>query len=456
MDYDITIANLTRSYLELEAPDRFVPMGPLHIVSVLEEKGYSVEFRDYLTLRDNTANPTSTDNIVAFLEGSADLLGISCVGSMLPLILPALEILKKRHPNKTIIMGGIGPSEVARELLTAFPFLDIVVKGEGEITIVELMDYLSDPAGKDLDAVKGIVYRDRTGVHETAPRALIGDLDRIPFPAYYKLDFKDYSAVPLITSRGCPFRCTFCDTAPFWERQYRKRSIAKVMEEVDLLASRYGQKRLEVVDDTFPVDKERVLQFCARLKERHPDISWSSFSRVDTIDEEVMEAMAGSGCCLVLFGVDSGSDSILKQIHKKTTRQQVEQVIFRAANYFEVVTSLIWGFPFETMTDFYQTLELFRSVASVSSTTFLMALNPFALSDIYREYGDAIGFTEEWGRLVGGIENKSTLELIKRHPKIFPGFYYYQHADFEKKFKVVKDTGLINTFLSCRRLCSNA
>jgi anaerobic magnesium-protoporphyrin IX monomethyl ester cyclase len=452
---DITIANVTRSYVERETPDTFVPLGPLYIVSVLEKRGYRVDFRDYLTRSaSGVSDPTSPESIRAFLADSADILGISCVGSLLPAILLALERLKQAAPQKRVILGGIGASGVAEELLRAFPSVDIIVKGEGEATIVELADVLLK--GGDLDMVEGISFRRGDEVKTNPPRPRIKSLNGLPFPAYHRLDFDDYSVIPLTTSRGCPFACTFCDVAPFWGQQNRKRSLANVMKEIELLVEGCGQRRIELVDDTFTVDRRRVLRFCQLLKERGWGLSWSCFARIDTMDEEMMAAMADSGCELTFYGLESGSDRLLTKIRKTFTRQQAEQVVAQSVNYFQVMASLIWGFPFETMADFYETVDLFRTVSRKTATTYLFSLNPFPLSELYIWHGDTIEFNREWGRRLGGLDKGEIVELVKQHPRVFPGFYHYGQTDFEEKYRILKDAGLTNTFMSCFELCSDA
>ncbi len=451
---DITIANLTRSYVERETPDTFTPLGALYIVSVLEQAGYSVDFRDYLTRRvSGVPHPTAPESILAFLQDPADIVGISCVGSLLPSILLALKEFKELYPGKTLILGGIGASGAAEELLREFPFLDIIVKGEGENTIVELMDHLVN--GGSLDQVAGISYRGQGQIYSNPPRQRIAALDQIPFPAYHRIHFDDYSVIPLISSRGCPYRCAFCDVSPFWGRQNRKRSLENVMAEIELLYNRYGQRRIELVDDTFTISKDRVLRFCKQLKEKGWGINWSCFSRIDTIDQEMMAAMAESGCVLIFYGLESGSDQVLKKIHKSISRHQVEKVISESVKYFEVMVSMIWGFPFETMADFYETLDFFRRISRMTSTSYLFSLNPFPLSELYQQYGNTIDFNQDWASRMGGLEKEEIIDLVNRYPRIFPGFYHYTQEDFQEKYAVLKDAGLTNTFMSCLELCSD-
>ncbi len=452
---DITIVNLTRSYVERNTPDTFVPLGPLYITAALERAGFAVEFKDYLTRGTcvNEAGASLAESVFSFLQDCAPVLGISCVGSMLPAILVAIQRIKALHPEKTIILGGIGAAGVAEELLRDFPYVDIVVKGEGEETIVEVMECIK--AGKGFEAVHGISFRSRDRIVANKRRPWIRDLDRIPFPAYTQILFDDYSVIPIISSRGCPYQCAFCDVSPFWGRDNRKRSLDNVSVELELLIGKYGQQRIEFVDDTFTIDKDRVLRFCRLVRQKGWNLSWSCFARVDTIDEEMMENMALSGCVLVFFGLESGSDRVLKRIGKSIASEEAKRVVTRAARYFDVMISFIWGFPFETMEDFSGTLDSFRALSGISATSYLFALNPFPMSRLYREYGHAIEFDRDWGRRLGGLEDQEIRRLVKQYPRVFPGFYRYAHAGFRRKYAVLKEAGLLNTFQSCFELKSD-
>jgi radical SAM superfamily enzyme YgiQ (UPF0313 family) len=452
---DITIANVTRSYLERETPDTFVPLGPLYVAAAVEQAGFSVDFRDYLALGSLPAGEVaSVESVLNFLRKSAPVLGVSCVGSMLPVILLALERLKREEPEKKIILGGIGATGVAEQLLDAFPFVDVVVKGEGEETIVEVMRRLA--TGLGLEGVPGIGFRDGARIVDNRSRPWISELDHLPFPAYHHIRFEDYSVIPMISSRGCPFECSFCDVSPFWGRFNRKRGIDNVLEEMESVVSASCRQRIEFVDDTFTLDKRRVLEFCQRLEEMNWNVQWSCFARVGTIDEELMEAMAKSGCVLVFFGLESGSDWVLERIGKSMSRRQAEETVDLASGYFDVMVSFIWGFPFETLDDFFDTLDLFERVSEHASTTYMFALNPFPMSQLYREYGGNIEFSREWGRRLGGIKNKGICELVKRYPRIFPGFYRYAHEGFMKKYDILQQRGLLNTFQSCFELKSDS
>jgi anaerobic magnesium-protoporphyrin IX monomethyl ester cyclase len=188
--------------------DTTVPLGPLYIASVLEEAGCQVDFRDYqLTSYEN---PLTQKSITDFLSDSEDFLGIGCFFNALPFLLPSLEKIKSESPEKTIVLGGPGPSSVAEKLMEEFLFIDVVVKGEGEFTMKDLA--LDNP----LNQIKGIVYRSQGKVVSTPGRERIQNLDGLPYPDYTKIDLSKYTQAGVITARGCPYHCSFCEVAALW------------------------------------------------------------------------------------------------------------------------------------------------------------------------------------------------------------------------------------------------
>ena len=190
--------------------NREIPLGLLYLASALEGNEIKVELRDFQL--QPRVTPHSVKSLTSFLlDDSAPIIGISCLADTLPLVVSATAGVKNERPEKTIILGGPGPSGVAEELLKNFPWLDIVVHGEGEETIVELLPALR--AGT-LDKVKGISYRDNGLVVSNPQRSRNRSLDRLAYPAYHLLDWDQYGCASVVTARGCSYRCAFCDVAP--------------------------------------------------------------------------------------------------------------------------------------------------------------------------------------------------------------------------------------------------
>ena len=423
--------------------ERVVPLGTLYLTSVLEKNGYTVDFRDYQL--NKFENPYSIDSFLSFLKGSAKVIGIGCMFNLMPLVLLSLEKLKKDSPEKVVILGGPGPSGVPERILENFPSVNIIVRGEGEKTIVELMDSLDG----ELSNVRGICYRKEDRVIINAPQKRIENLDEVPFPAYHRIDFQDYTRVGIMTSRGCPYHCTFCEVAPLWGNLNYKRSVQNVLDELKVLRYKYKIKRICMNDDLFVLSKKRTLQFCRELREEDIDLHWDCLGRIDLMDEEIMDALSRSGCDGIQYGIESGNDAILKKINKGFTMAEAERVINKSTKYFDhVVCTFIWGFPFETMEDFYHTLFFISKIGQKGARSKLMLLSPAPLSQIYREYGYLIRFSNELiSDLVWkGYENwekKKIVKMIKAYPEIFPDFYYYHSANLNEKRALLKKVGLI-------------
>ena len=236
---DVTLINLNLLFVRYyDKVDRelHVPLGPLYLVRALEDTGYHVDFRDY---QCNTfEDPFASENIADYLEDSADIVGVSCMANLLPFTILALKDFKERYPNKTVILGGVGPAAVEEKVLQRFPWIDIIVKGEAEITFPELMQALL--AGQQPVGIPGVIYRDHGRIIRNPDRERITNLDRIPLPAFDRVDLSQYAGYGVVSSRGCPYRCTFCGVAPIWGHTAYHRSIDNIIHEIRILQDKAG------------------------------------------------------------------------------------------------------------------------------------------------------------------------------------------------------------------------
>lgn len=447
---DIDIINLSMPVGAGASKDKAVkviPIGPLYIVSFLENKGFSVGFRDYQL--NNYSDPFRTDNIFSFLSDSSDIIGIRSDSHLLPFLVYSVKLLKQRYPQKTVILGGPGPTSVARTLVKNFPFIDIVVKGEGEYTSLELMDCLKNR--RKLDSVGGIVFRAKDGsLRETPPRQRIKNLDELPFPAYQKLNPKDYQRVNIIASRGCPFSCLFCDVPPFWQHYNITRSIDNVVEEIKYFQSIFHFERFGFSDDNFVLNKKRVLDFCNKFKKSKIKAQWSAYGRVNLMDDLMMEKMSQAGCYGIFFGVESGSNKVLKKIKKGFTAREAKNVIIKSTEYFEkVCASFMWNFPFESFDDFLESVQLIKALSkNPKIITQVFLLTPIAGTALYEEYKDTLKFSQkEFGSLVYPVRKEITIEkkvldLIKSYPEVFSFFYQFKSINFEQKRNIIRSMGI--------------
>lgn len=418
------------------------PYGLLCLAAVLEQEGYSVDLRDYQI--HECEDPWETKFFLKFLKNSSDLIGVTTYSFNLPFILKAFQQLKKEHPEKRIILGGIGVTGVAVDLIRAFPSVDIIVRGEGEITLLKLLSALEKET--TLKDIRGLTYRNGKKIQVTPERERISDLDNLPYPAFYKIDFSQYDIPNIMYSRGCPFHCTFCDIAPYWGRRNSKKSLSYFLEEIRILREEYHQKKLAIVDDTFVLKKNRVSEFCNALRKENLDIEWGCYGKVDLMDGEMIKEMANAGCKKIYYGIESGNDQVLQEMKKGFTVKKALKIIDISLKYLDIVqTSFVWGFPFESLEQFYDTILTMIYLVKKGASVKAAMLTPFPLSDMYRKYKRNLRFSEDLSPslyMAGYLDKPEIIHLIKSRKKVFPAFYYYDVGDIKEKYRISKELGL--------------
>ncbi|MCU0286970.1 MAG: B12-binding domain-containing radical SAM protein [Acidobacteria bacterium] len=432
---DITIANLYYNNGNHKNKTGHIPIGPLYIASFLEKQDHEVDFRDYITDSSAYPDPMNPRSVFSFLNDSARIIGISCAAELLPLALLALRKLKNVYPEKKIILGGIGPTGVAGDLLIQFPFIDVIVRGEGERTAAELMKRIS--RGINLDDVPGITFRHGDQVITNAPRERIKRLDDLAFPAYDKINIHRYANAGIYSSRGCPFRCRFCDIAPLWDRVNYRRSVDNVIDEIALLTHTYNREEIDIMDQIFVLDKLKVLEFCRGIKERNLDFKWNCSGRIDLMDEELMAEMAGAGCHMIYYHIASGSNSILKKICKGFTSEQARNIIMKTRKYMNVVISLMWGFPYETMEDFWETMTFKNFAMEYGCRVDINLVAPLPMSTLYLEFGQHLEFCSEKLHDITTAGGNEVAEFARHYPEVSQWFYRYRTGDFQEKYEII-------------------
>ena len=427
---------------------RTIPVGALSIAAVLRRAGYGVDFATCTTDSYWQLEPAL---IRSYLADSAGVVGISCMSDTLPFVVAALRQFKAANPEKTVILGGPGPTGVARELVGSFPFIDIVAVGEGEHTMLELAEVLCD-GGKSttrtaLGQIRGICFRDGTEACLTPARERIRNLDQLPLPLYEAVKVEDYPMANIVFSRGCPYRCTFCDVAPMWQRKNIQRGVDSVVDEIKLLKGKYGRRHFEFTDETFVLGRDKVMEFCGKLKHEGLDIKWSCTGRVNLVTRDLLAEMASSGCEAMFFGIESGSDRVLDEVNKDFAVGEALEALTLALEYMKPVASFIWGFPFETEQDLMGTLLLMVYLSQIGVDSRLNRLAPFPLMPLYEQYGEGIRWLDQPGQYSGREPFQvagcalEVIDLVRTFPKIFPSFYGFPTDGFERKTEIVRSLG---------------
>lgn len=293
-----------------------------------------------------------------------DIVGITFMSTKLGSVKNTVRIIKDISLHIPVVLGGAHPSELYQSSLTETG-ADFVVLGEGEATFAELVDALQ--AGRqDVSGINGLAFPAANGkVLTTTPRSLIKDLDELPFPdreSLMKLEtYRPDDLSMIMTSRGCPFNCSFCSS--IWERKVRNRSVANIVAEVEYLVRRFGTKNIFFKDDTFTLNRRRVLDFCASLQAGKTDVNWECLTRIELVDEEIVLRMREAGLSYLKIGIETGSPRLLKATNKNLTLDQVKrgaEVLNRLnqkwAAFFMV------GFPDETGEEIRMTWDLIKEI----------------------------------------------------------------------------------------------
>lgn len=338
----------------------FIPLGIGYLAAVLEKNDYDVE------VIDCQLGKTQKELEQEFTATKPDIVGVT---SATLTYLPALNVVKaakRALPNCLTVMGGPHVTIMDQETLRVNPEVDIVVRSEGEHTILELADLVSRSTLRKFGDIAGITFRENGKIHRTSNRPFIEDIDSLPHPEHkhfkvdsYKVSGKRY--LPIITSRGCPYQCAFCLASSMCGRKFRARSPSKVVDELEWLRDKHEAEVFAFYDDTFTFDMKRAIAICEEMEKRKLNLPWDCRTRVDRVSRSLLNKLRKTNCLLIHFGVESGSQEMLNAMRKGTTVEQNAIAIKLAKEAgILVAISIVVGFPGETPEMVEKTLEFIR------------------------------------------------------------------------------------------------
>jgi len=344
------------------------PLGILYVATALKEEGIEV------SVLDQAAKNLSVKAAVNWVKHqNPDLLGFSTLSSSGRTAAIIAREVKNENPNLPIVFGNYHATFNAERILKTYPWVDVIVRGEGEETSVEILKCLENK--RNLKNVLGITFRNKNRIVSTPDRPLTKNLDSLPFPDRELLDVGYHSIVAglnvapkkfttIISSRGCVYRCRFCGCRKFARNLWRRRSVRNIIDELHLLLSE-GYRQFLFVDDNFATNSKRVMELCREIRREKMDIEWICEMRVDNCSYDMLRETVKAGCIMVYYGIESANQRILDYYNKQTTPEQAETAVktARKAGVDVIVGSFILGAPKETKEEILNTLKFAQKIS---------------------------------------------------------------------------------------------
>jgi len=382
-------------------------------------------------------------------------VGLSLFGNSLPLVLSAVNIAFSSDASIFYVLGGPGVNGVEGRILERFKSVFAVVRGEGELAMVYIASSLSSEGEINWP---GVFTRRKTGGLVLPQRAVrIREVDSIAWPNWDCVDLRAYSRRAVLTARGCPFDCSFCDVSAIWGRKVAARSIEDVVNEIRYITVSDKRKRVELLDDTLTANRRRVIELSRLMSASTMGVTWSCFARVDTVDQELLGEMCRGGCRSVFFGIDGGNYSTRRAVGKQISQEDVIAGVSNALlePKLRVTVSFIWGYPEETFEDFGATVECAYELSRLGESsrrlvTQLHLLAPIPATPLFSKFRDQLAFDEDVGlgflngralrAYRGTDEYEECREMILSDRVLFAPFYHYLTPDFGEKQHLVRSS----------------
>ncbi len=412
-------------------------------ISIGTLSGYLLSKGRAVKIVDELISPIddSLGNIKIILKSFAKpyIFGISCLTINIDRGLKIANLIKTHYPDAKIIFGGIHPTILPEESLSS-QAVDIVVRGEGEETLLSLYDAIK--ASKNYSDIPGISFKDGSNLRHNPDRPLVKNLDEISYFPYELFDTAKYNLNFMMTSRGCPYDCTFCSQRKISGRVFRFRSTEKVISEIDLLVNKYQQQFISFFDDSFLINKDRVRSLCSLIikNKYHKKVRFGCQTRADTVDKDILTHLKEAGFTNIGLGIETGSERLMKLINKgETVRDNIEAVKLLRKKGFFISAFFLFGLPGETKKDRFLTYMLAKSL-KLQNVKFnnIVPYPGTKLLEIAKTEG-VLNIEENWknfnsvGGIVGGLFSdfklpyipKATTELELRRDLIRANLYFY-------------------------------
>ena len=447
------------AYGEIKPPSQ-IHMGLAYLAGAIEKQ-------DNVEIVDIDAENISEDSFASLIKNKhIDIVGFTSTTPTFFSSLKLAQIVKKHSSDTITVFGGIHPTICPFETIKN-DSVDVVVKGEGEVAFKEISQAVK--GGSDFSEVKGIFYKKNGKIVQTSTRPLIEDLDLLAFPARHLFKNNAYTfpdalyreTTSMITSRGCPGRCTYCNAHQIFSRRFRKRSAQNIVDEVEFLVKKNNIKEIHIWDDNFITDKKRVLEVRDEILRRKLKVKFAfpNGLRADFLNEEVLKALKDMGTYSIALGVESGSQEILNRANKGIKLQQIKEITNLAKKIgLEIWAFFIFGLPGENAHTAEQTIDFALSLNPDIAKFHI--LKPYPGSEVY-DYlkSKNLLLTQDYDRFgihtgpVHKLDDFSPADMLEWQKKAYKKFYLRFSKITEQilriktinRFKVNLDAGLSMT-----------
>ncbi len=430
--------NILLIYPRYTYPRKNPPLGLAYLASFVRKEGYNP------MIVDLNIDNYSDENISALVREFNPLVtGISFMTNQYGGCLRLAELIKSSQESTCVVAGGPHVSALPEEILNECPSIDVSVIGEGEATFLELVNAVKS-GKKNFHHINGLCFRANGEIIRTAARPLIENVESIPFPAWDLIKVEKYSVFSieegntfaLLSSRGCPNYCIFCDSHTVFGRKFRARSAQHIFSEIEFLHRKYGMTKFDFVDDMITLKKERVLKLCRLLKESGIPFKWMANARVNTIDKEMLREMKECGCIRIDVGVESGDPVVRNIARKGTTNEQIINTHKWAKETgIQIGAFTMVGNLGENMESVKMTAELLKDIGE---DVMISIACPFPGTELYRIAREK-GYLKitDWSRYVTSPtylkEYKPVMVTDTMTENGILNAYYYLHSFFVKR-----------------------
>jgi len=405
-----------------------MPLGLLALAASLRSNNYSV--RIYKPWKRLLNQDDYQKVALEVLHNHPKIIGFSTWCISYPTSLKLAQTIKSLEPEIPIVFGGPQASILDRETLSQYSFIDYILRGEADNSIVDLVgNLINGKSSKNIENIPGLTYRipSRNKIVRNEDTGYIANLDTLPIPAYDLIPLN--KVIKLDVGRGCPFKCTFCTTSSYFSKSYRVKSVSRIIREMEYCYKKNGITSFGFAHDMFTLNKKFVFNLCESLKRHYRNIGqkyiWSCSARPDCVSDELLKAMKEAGCTDIFFGIESGSDRIQKKIKKNLKLPDTYKVAETCSSLgIRMVASFMAGFPEETREDLNDTIKAILEISARGAKPQMSLLSFLPDTPLHKTYKDHLKYDGRFSDFSAYIYSKEEQKMIRNNPVLFSSFYY--------------------------------